>query len=186
LPHNVSVNFEYKTLSPYRIFIWQDGTGTGFSYNTPVLPCQYNFINTPYSYFIHLKWRSIICFKQHYMADICMSNSVFFVRWESRWHRWTVLPLCCCAETSPLINLRHRKKFSSLFIGDNILTVDADCVENSLLKTETVFLSEDISYNVEDNSWASVIHTGVSGRPNSNSVTAFQIACSVVSVPIHA
>jgi hypothetical protein len=52
--------------------------------------------------------------------------------------------------------------------------------------TETVFLSEDISYNVEDNFWAPVIHTGVSDRPNSNSITAFQIACSVLSVPFHA
>jgi hypothetical protein len=55
-----------------------------------------------------------------------------------------------------------------------------------LLKTEILFLSEDMSYNVEDNSWASVIHTGVSDRPNSKSITAFQIACSVVSVPFHA
>jgi hypothetical protein len=54
------------------------------------------------------------------------------------------------------------------------------------LKTETAFLSEDISYIVEDNSWAYVIHSGVSDRPNSKSITAFQIAFLVVSVPFHA
>jgi len=77
LPHNILVNFEYKKSSPYRIFIWQGGNGKGFSYNTSVFPCQYNFINAPYSYSIHLKWRCIICFKQHYVVDICMNDSVF-------------------------------------------------------------------------------------------------------------
>jgi len=35
-------------------------------------------------------------------------------------------------------------------------------LKTRLLKIEIVFLSEDISYNVEDNSWAPVIYTGVS------------------------
>jgi hypothetical protein len=59
-------------------------------------------------------------------------------------------------------------------------------LKTRLLKNETVFLSEDISDNLEDTFWASVIHTSVSDKPNSNSITAFQIACSVVSVPFHA
>lgn len=130
MPHNVLVNFEYKRSSPYRIFIWEGGIGTCFSYNTSVLSCQYNFINAPYSYFMHRKWHCIISFKQHYMIDICMSDG-FFVSWEGWWHHWTLLPFCRCAETSPLINLRRRKQFSSLFINDNTLPTDADWVENS-------------------------------------------------------
>ena len=37
-------------LSQRKICIWQSDTGTGFSPSASVLPCQYNFTNSPNSY----------------------------------------------------------------------------------------------------------------------------------------